>query len=165
MNRKAFAALACSLTFLWANTAFANSSWIWITKTRPVDVFPWAAAATVLCEWLLLLRFARVTRHAKALGIVAAANLASFAVPYALSLFAFGIDGLAFSEYLDHWPSYTVGAAFAAATLVIELPAVYFSLRADAPDRKRLVWTTIASNVLTTAFIAAVERLLCRGRW
>lgn len=165
MNRKTFAAFACGLAFLWPFTAHANSSWIWISQTRPADVLPWAAGATVLCEWLLLLRFAGIGRRVKALGIVAAANAVSFAVPYAFSLFTFGIDGLAFPEYLDHWPSYTVGAAFAAATLVFELPVVYFGLRGDAPERKRLVWTTIASNILTTAFVAVVERLLCRGRW
>ena len=99
-------------------------AWIWISRTRPVDVLPWVAIATVLCEWLLLVRFAGLRRRGKALGVVALANLASFAVPYAVHYLGYGIDGLDFPKFLDHWPSYTVGIAFVIATIAIELPVV-----------------------------------------
>lgn len=29
---------------------YANSSWVWISETRPFDVLPWVAAVTILIE-------------------------------------------------------------------------------------------------------------------
>lgn len=165
MHRKTRILLAWGAALCLMNTAHTNSSWIWISRTRPVDVLPWVAIATVLCEWLLLVRFAGLRRRGKALGVVALANLASFAVPYAVYYLGYGIDGLDFSKFLDHWPSYTVGIAFVIATIAIELPVVYAGLKNDALDRKRFVCVAIVANVLTTALVAVAERLFCRGRW
>ncbi len=165
MNRKTRILLICCLALCSLNAAHANSSWIWISRTRPVDVLPWVAIATVLFEWLLLVRFAGLRRRGKALGVVALANLASFAVPYAVHYLCCGIDGLDFSRFLDHWPIYTIGIAFVIATIAIELPVVYAGLKRDAPDRKRFVCVVIVANVLTTALVAVAERLFCRGHW
>ena len=41
-------------------TAFANSSWVWISETRPYDVLPWVAIGTLIIETISLIVFSKI---------------------------------------------------------------------------------------------------------
>ena len=43
-------------------TAFANSSWVWISETRPYDVLPWVAIGTLIIETISLIVFAKIKK-------------------------------------------------------------------------------------------------------
>lgn len=153
------------MAFMTAS-ALANSSWVWISETRPLDLLPIVMAATVLIEVTAVLLSLQKRRFWKALFFVALGNLLSFTAPYVYILLASAWEGrYPFSKYLEHWPSYTVGVIFLIVTIAIELPVVWFALRKDAKNRRRFAWTIIAVNVLTTGLTALAERLFCSGHW
>ena len=139
--------------------ALANSSWYWLTDTRPYEVLPFAAAATVAIEFAAIYFVARVRRPWKTLFVVLIANLLSFGLPYPIQL-----ASPASSYTLDRLP-YLIGTLYFTITIAIELPVTILSLKKDAPSEKRLVLTVLAANALTTAMCAAVERLYSHGSW
>ena len=69
-----------------------------------------------------------------------------------------------FSDYFP-WYNAAVGIVALVLTLVIELPACYNMIGTEPSNRKRLLWTLAGANTVTTVMTAAVERLLCYGRW
>ena len=146
-------------------TASANSSWVWISETRPYDVLLWVAIGTLLIETISIILFAKINSGFKVFTFVTIANLISFAAPYVCSLVSYTQLGMSFLKYLNHWPSYTVGVSFCLVTLLIEFPIVYLALRRKEISNKRLVITIVVSNILTTILVAIVERTLCQGRW
>lgn len=139
--------------------AFANSSWHWLTDTRPYEVLPFAAAATVAIEFAAIYFVARVRRPWKTLIVVLIANLLSFGLPYPILL-----ASSASSYTLDRLP-YLIGPLYLIVTLAIELPVTILSLKKDSPGDKRLVLTVIGANVLTTAMCAVIERVYSHGSW
>ncbi len=149
--------LVCALSL----TASANSSWHWISSTRPYDLLPVVIAVTLTVETLALTRIAKVQPFSKVLCIVLLANSVSFAVPYVF------VDHTPYTFYqaLEHVPMYTVGVAYLIMTLLAEIPVVYFTLRKHTDRPKRLLWVTIGANAVTTALAALAERLFCRGSW
>ena len=164
-NKKWLGVLAAACLAAYAPVAHANSSWYWISETRPLDVLPWVASVTVLAEIFLLIRAGRVKVVWREALLVTLANLLSFAAPYVFYFLLSRQEGFPFSKYLEGLPSYIVGMAYAVATIAIELPVVYGGLRQATADRKRLAAVIVLANLLTTVFVAVVERLLCRGRW
>lgn len=146
-------------------TASANSSWAWISETRTYDFLPWVVLVTLAVETVCVDRGPRVDRLMKTFCAVAAANIVSFAAPYLLKYLSWNWYGFGFEKYLDHAPSYIVGAAYGLLTVAVELPIMYNALKKDAPDRKKLLVTTAAVNVVTTVIAACFERALCQGRW
>lgn len=56
-------------------------------------------------------------------------------------------------------------AIITASTIVIEVPIVYKVFQKDATSKRRLLATAIVVNVITTAFTAIIERMLCYGMW
>ncbi len=145
-------------------TAAANSSWHWISKMRPYDLMPLAAAVTLALETVLINRFARLQNTKKVFSFVLFANVLSFAAPY---LFEHATSGgiYTFDRLLDAAPIYTVGIVYLVMTLIVEVPVVYAALRKDAQKKTVLLWTIIGSNVLTTAAVLFMERTLCYGQW
>ena len=153
----------CAAVYLLLGVrVYANSSWVWISETRPFDVLPWVAAATILIEAAAVRWIAKVPSWRKILPCIVLANLLSFAAPYVFTLFN---PVHTFSQAIEHEPLYTVGAAYLVLTLVIELPACYHMIGTEPSNRKRLLWTLAGANTVTTVMTAAVERLLCYGRW
>ncbi len=148
---------ACMLTL----TVSANSSWHWISSTRPYDLLPIVVVVTLAVETLALTRLAKVQPLSKVLCIVLLGNSLSFAAPYVFV----NHTPYTFSQALEHVPLYTVGIAYLVATLLIELPVVYYALRKYTDNRKRLVFVTVGANVVTTLLTALAERLFCRGSW
>lgn len=157
--------LALFMCSAFSVTAFANSSWVWITKSRPYDVLPFVIVFTLIAETYVIAHFCNIESKCRVFIPVLAGNFLSYIMPYVVySKSLYGeVYGLKYA--INRGPCYTVGTAFLIMTLLTELPVVYFSLRKRVQDKKVLAITVIAVNVLTTIAVAATERFICRGRW
>ena len=66
-------------------TASANSSWVWISETRPFDLLPAVIVLTLAIEIAAVLLALKKKNFWKVLFFVALGNLLSFAAPYVYS--------------------------------------------------------------------------------
>ena len=146
-------------------TASANSSWVWISETRPFDLLPAVIVLTLAIEIAAVLLALKKKNFWKVLFFVALGNLLSFAAPYVYSFWTYTSVGFPFQKYLDNWPSYTVGVVFLVMTLLIELPVVWLGLRKDAKHQGRFALVILLANVVTTGLTALAEHVFCRGSW
>ena len=147
-------------------SASANSSWVWISETRPYDILPVVVAGTLLIETVAVNLVSKVGNWYKTFFAVFVGNIISFIAPYiGYSNSLYGQMGYTLSQIIDRGPYYTVGTAFLLLTLIIELPVVYFLLKKDADSKKKLAICIVVANIVTTALVAVVERTLCYGRW
>lgn len=154
------------LVFAFSLTAFANSSWVWISETRPYDVLPFVAIATLIIETAALNGFLKIGNWHRVFTGVLIGNLISFAVPYIGYSNTTPYAGYyTLTQILQRGPFYTVGAAFLIVTVAVELPFMYFWLKKSVKNKKLLVLVTVLANVVTTAMVAVVERVLCEGHW
>lgn len=153
---------ALSFLLCFPATAFANSSWRWISETRPYDVLPFVIIGTLIIETSMINYIPRINRTKKVFGVVLLGNALSFAAPYIAI-----IDGpiYTFSQALENWPTYTIGFAYLTITIVIELPLVYNLLKKQTVSRKTLFLTILAANIITTILTAIAERIFCYGQW
>ena len=158
-------AITTLLIFTFSLTAFANSSWVWISETRPYDVLPFVAIATLAIETAALNLILKIGNWHKVFSGVLIGNLISFAVPYIGYSNTTPYYDMPLSYILERGPFYTVGAAFLFLTVVVELPFIYFWLKKSVKNKKLMVLVTVLANVFTTAMVAAVERLFCEGHW
>ena len=164
-----FGVILCAL--LLPLTVQANSSWHWLTKTRPYYLLPVAIVVTLLAEILAINYIPKIKKPLKVAAFVTVGNLLSFTAPYVLWIIdqinLFGADGISdyFTYYTAFQPSYTVGFDYFLITILVEGPIVYLGLRKNVSSKKALILTTIAVNAATTVFVAVLERLLCRGAW
>ena len=173
-NRKKPISFLAILTLLWFSsiTASANSSWVWISKTRPYDLLPFVIAGTLLIEIFAVRFVAGIKNFIKIIPVTVISNLVSFAAPYLFMFISVQrenstiSDGIPFTleDTLEKLPFYTVGLAFLFMTLACELPIVYIVLKKETEHRKKLALAIIGSNLLTTILTAVVERTLCYGR-
>ena len=146
--------------------ASANSSWAWISETRPYDILPFVVIGTLLIETVSVNLVSKIGNWYKTFFAVFVGNIISFIAPYiGYSNSLYGQMGYTLSQIIDRGPYYTVGTAFLLLTLIIELPVVYFLLKKDAEDKRKLALCIILSNIVTTALVAVVERTLCYGHW
>ena len=146
--------------------ASANSSWVWISETRPYDILPFVIIGTLLIETVAVNLVSKVGNWYKTFFAVFIGNIISFIAPYiGYSNSLYGQMGYTLSQIIDRGPYYTVGAAFLLLTLIIEFPIVYFLLKKDADNKKKLAPCIVLANVVTTVLVAVVERTLCYGRW
>ena len=153
-----------ALMVLFPVNAFADSSWVWISEKRPFDILPWVALGTILIEWLSIWLIPRTGHAFKVLGIVMVANAASFLLPYAFLKADLSWYGT-FEHILDSGPHYIVSGVFLLLTLLVEMPIVYNVLKSKVQDKKKLQLTIIISNMITTAGVAIIERLITEGYW
>lgn len=163
MNRRKIAACALLLCLL-PLSASANSSWRWISDTRPYDVLPFVALITIAIETVALWLMLNKQRLVKIAIVVVLANLLSFAAPYLFDYW----DAMwlwSMHELVDKFPSYTIRSAYFWMTLLVELPVVYFTLRKHARKKSNLLLSILAANTITTLLTAAAERLFCYGQW
>lgn len=146
--------------------ASANSSWVWISETRPYDILPFVIIGTLLIETVAVNLVSKVGNWYKSFFAVLVGNIISFITPYiGYSNSLYGQMGYTLSQIIDRGPYYTVGAAFLLLTLIVELPIVYFLLKKDADNKKKLALCIVLANIVTTVLVAIVERTLCYGRW
>jgi len=50
-------------------------------------------------------------------------------------------------------------------TLLIEIPIIYNLLKRHVDSKKKLLWSIIGSNIVTTAMVAVIERMVTDGHW
>ncbi len=162
-KRSSIAMMTVIVACLMPMSVSANSSWHWISSTRPYDLLPIVIVVTLAAETLAITRLAHVQPFSKVLCVVLIGNSLSFAAPYVWSDLTSEL--YTFSQLLEHWPIYTIGLVYLIVTLLMELPVVYYSLRKSTNNGKRLLWVTVGANVTTTLFTAFVERIFCRGSW
>lgn len=144
----------------------ANSSWVWISETRPYDILPFVVIVTLLIETVVVNLVSKIGNWYKTFFAIFIGNIISFAVPYiGYSNSIYSELGYTLSQIIDRGPYYTVGTAFLLLTLIVELPIVYFLLKKDADNKKKLALCIVLANVVTTALVAIIERTLCYGRW
>ena len=147
-------------------TASANSSWVWISETRPYDILPFVIVGTLLIETLAVNILSKIDNWYKTFFAVLVGNIISFIAPYiGYSNSLYSQIGYTLSQIIDRGPYYTVGVAFLILTIVIELPIVYFMLKKSVESKKKLAVTIVLVNIVTTALVALIERLLCYGHW
>ena len=99
---------------LLCTTAYANSSWHWVSQTRPYDVLPIAIIVTLLVEIIGTIRFAG-TNKIKSILVILIGNLVSFLTPYLLALNSW----YGFENTLNHTPFYNVGIFYFISIVVI----------------------------------------------
>ena len=146
--------------------ASANSSWVWISETRPYDILPFVVVGTLLIETVAVNLMGKIGNWHKTLFAIFIGNIISFIAPYiGYSNSLYGQMGYTLSQIISRGPYYTVGAVFLLLTIIIELPMVYLLLKKDADNKKKLAVCIVAANVITTAFVALIERILCYGHW
>ena len=155
--------ITCFVLLIIPQAVFADSSWCWLTDTRPFDILPPVALATIVIEVLAIWLIPNTGKLMKTAVAVILANAASFLLPYALLL----NDPVypKFDDMLNAGPNYIVGAGFVILTLVLEIPIVYNLLKKHVDNKKKLLWSIIGSNIVTTAMVAVIERMVTNGYW
>ena len=96
--------------------------------------------------------------------IVMIANAASFILPYVFLKSELSWYGT-FDHILDSGPNYIVSGVFLLLTIIIEMPIVYNVLKSNVQSKRMLQITIIVSNIITTAGVAVIERLITEGHW
>ena len=154
--------------FLFPKTAYANSSWHWLTENTPFDILPYVVILTLIIEFAAIKILNPVDNSAKntvrLLAIICFANLASFLLPYTIWLAPSAV-GYTFEMSINGLPIYTVGGFYLFLTLLAEVPIVYFGLRNIVVNRKKLLASVICVNVITTVMVTFIEKIICRGSW
>ena len=165
--------VAITLVFLFSITAYANSSWHWISSSRPLDLFPVVVIVTLLLEIISVNYIAKVKDLKRVIPVVSLANLASFVVPYIWlgvsprNVYT-GLDDNIINviKYtVEHTPTFTVSISFLLITLLVETPIVYLFFKDRVQSKKNLISNIILINIITTAITFAVERIFCYGEW
>ena len=168
-------AVSSLLVLMFPMTAYANSSWHWVSAARPLDLLPAVVIVTLAVETVAVNYIAKVKNLKRVIPVISLANLFSFAVPYIW----IGIDpnniyslytpdeGIfyAINYTAEHTPLFTVTVVFLLITLLAETPIVYLFFRKRVPSKNILFIVIIAANILTTAMTFAVERIFCHGEW
>ncbi len=159
---------ALILSFGFSVMASANSSWVWITETRPYDVLPFVIVGTLLIETFAIDLIAKIGNRTKTFFAVLVGNILSFIAPYIICAnfsTPYSDAGYGLEYILNRGPYYTVGSAFLVLTVLIELPFIYWFLRKDTENHKKLAAVIVTVNIVTTVLVAITERLLCQGQW
>lgn len=172
MKQKQFVSVVMALCLLpfMSLTVYANSSWHWFTRD-PLPILPWAIVGTFIIEIFIICRINHIIKVLKAVAVIISGNVISFLTPY---IFV-GITPDIFEENANFFarienmasklPFYIVNIAFLALTLIIEVPIVYLGLKNNAKDKKRLLFSIIIANIITTIIVALIERILYKGSW
>jgi hypothetical protein len=167
MNRhRALSALLIgTLIMLIPVTAYANSSWHWITVS-PMKILPFVIILTLIVEIASVYLVGKVKNFRRIFYVVALANLFSYLAPYIERAYRFiPTGGFSISSAFNKGPFYIVRLGYLILTIVIELPIAYWLLRKQTDNQKMLAISIIGSNILTTVAVAIVERIVCIGQW
>ncbi|MGI6129966.1 MAG: hypothetical protein ACOYEO_07740 [bacterium] len=124
---------------------------------------------TLMVETGAVVSFGKVITTRKAVTMVALANVLSFVTPYVLRARLFRATK---GSFLDAWPAafnagpyYMVRLGYLFLTLAVEVPMVYCTLKQHTDRPKNLLNVALIANVVTTAIVAVMERVLCQGQW
>lgn len=167
--------IAMLFVMMFPITASANSSWIWVSETRPLDLLPIVVAITLAIEICAVNCFAKVKELKRVIPVVTLANLFSFLVPYVFEAISpnnaysclVSEEGVfcVINHTVEHCPFYTISVFFLVLTLLLEVPIVYSFCKKKVESKKRLFYVIVIANTLTTVITFAVERIFCYGEW
>ena len=167
-KRRRYSVAICllSLTALLATPVFANSSWRWLSDTRPYDLLPIAIVMTLTIEILVINFLPRVNKLPKTAFWVTLSNLMSFGSTYLVTYLSSGVVK-SFDEMLEYTPVYTIGLWSFLLTAAVEIPLVQWKLSKGFDEKRqcRLLVTLLCVNALTTALVFTLERTLAPGKW
>ena len=79
--------LSSLMLLVLSQFVFADSSWCWLTDTRPFDILPPVALATIVIEVLAIWLIPNTGKLMKTAVAVILANAASFLLPYSVLVF------------------------------------------------------------------------------
>ena len=161
MNNIIRCLLVTSVMLLYlSESVYADSSWVWISETRPYNVLQYVVILTLTIEIVMINYMAKVDRLGKTSLVVTIANLCSFLLPYWATVY---IDGVhTYPDTLNDYHSIVIGP-YLLLTLMIEIPIVMALLGRDVKDKKKLLLITLGANVLTTIMVYGVEKIFCEG--
>ncbi len=170
MKNKIFSALlTVSITIsLMCMQVSANSSWRWVSETRPYEILPFIIMITLFIETSAYIFIAKIKRPIKTFIFVAIANLISFLAPYISGYLGYtGGFTYTFQQALDYTPYYTIGLDYYLTTIFVEFPIIWFSLLKDVNDKYiiKFFFTIVCTNLITTLICAFAERMIAYGVW
>lgn len=151
-------------------TAYGNSSWHWFTE-QPLTILPIVVGSTLLLEIVLICLSNQIKPSFVPISGIVLANLLSFLLPViALGIFPeAGMETEPLFERVNYYatnlPVYMVNIGFLFLTLIAEVPIVYVVFKKYVVNRKRLLYSILIVNCLTTLVIAVIERILFKGSW
>lgn len=149
---------------LFQATAYANSSWHWVTMS-PLSVLPICIIVTLLIEAYSIVKINEIKYIKKVFAIVCVANLLSFVVPIIdRGLKYYPIKG-SITRAIEGGPYYIVLTGYLILTLIIEIPVVFILLKSSVKSKKKLFITVLCANIITTILVAIIERTVCVGQW
>jgi hypothetical protein len=166
-NKTPLAAIAAVMLLLFPVSAFADSSWAWLTDARPIYILPFAVVFTVTIEVFIISKYNHIKKIWIVLLVICLSNSLSFCAQYILAVVVDPNDncGYTFQDTIDNLPTYMVTAYYYILTIFVELPVVFLCLYRYVQNRTKLILTIIIANTITTALVAICERLICVGSW
>jgi hypothetical protein len=67
--------------------------------------------------------------------------------------------------WLEHSPIYIISGGYLLITLALEVPFICMIISMIVSDGKKLLYSVITVNIITTLLCAIVERIMFRGSW
>lgn len=154
--------LSIILTLIFPQTAWADSSWIWISETRPWDILPFVIIGTLFVETVGVAVAMKTRKIFKLFCVICLGNMLSFGLAYLLSYIEAADFGYSFRQMINT-DFYTAGVGLLLLTIAVELPVEYLFLKKYTDKPKILMYTIIICNVITTVGVGVVERTVCQG--
>ena len=154
--------LSIILTLIFPQTAWADSSWIWISETRPWDILPFVIIGTLFVETVGVAMVIKTRKIFKIFCIICLGNMLSFGLAYLLPYIDEAGLGYSYKQMLNAG-FYTAGVGLLLLTIVVELPVEYLFLKKYTDKPRILMYTIIICNVITTVGVGIVERTVCQG--
>lgn len=147
--------------------AYANSSWVWVSYS-PFKLLPLAIVITLILEWIAVFFIGKVKDLKRIIFVVTIANLVSFITPIVYRAITLApVLGGSFFERLatsfEKGPYYLIMLGYLLLTLLLEVPVVYIFLQRQAANGRRLLFTIVAVNVVTTFLVFLIERIFTYG--
>jgi len=133
----------------------ANASWDFIL-TRPVTLLPIVIILTLLIETYGIRKLNAIEKTRDVFWIVSIGNVISFVIPQLLNIF-YVLDFTTKLKYQNE-PLYSIALFYYVLTILVEMPIDYFLLRKKAISKKKLVFSILFVNLITTLLVFVAER-------
>ncbi len=156
--------LSLILILMFPQTAWANSSWVWISETRPWDILPFVIIGTLFVETVGVSMVIKTRKIFKIFCVICLGNMLSFGLAYLMPYIEAADFGYSFQQMLST-EFYTAGIGLFLLTIAVELPVEYLFLRKDTSKPRALACAIIVCNVITTVGVGIVERTVCQGQY
>ena len=144
-------------------TVYADSSWMWFTKTAPYELLPFVAVLTIAIEYFMILKLLDIKKKKRLFAVICLANLLSFLLTYGATFYASGYENI--MNFFDGLDFYTINFGYLFLTLIIECPVVYGVIADEVKNNKKSIGIIALANIVTTVLVIVIERISCKGKW